>query len=445
MEFKHSKLKNDKTFCILPWLHLNVQPNGDIYQCCMAPYGEAIGNTKDDSLESIWNGDTMKEIRKEMMDGKRPHLCNRCFLIEDNGLNSPRTTHNTYFSGSVEKVLNDTDEKSGHVDNFKLKYWDFRWSNICNFKCRMCGVYSSSKWYEDAKEIHGETSNTNGITEFNSNSKEDIFQTIDKFIYDVEEIYFAGGEPLVMEEHYLILEKLIAAGRTDVRLRYNTNFSHLKFKKWDLFGMWQKFIDDPKGGIQLFASLDAVGKLAEVVRNGTKWDKVYQNIKRCKDANMEVHFSPTVSLLNVFYIDELIDLADELKIDTNKVNINNLLTSPEYYDVRLLPTTLKKELMLKLEKYASISCPEQFKPALRYLITNWKTFIYEEFPGNRLQAEKELIVNTIYLDVKRKESFLEVNPQYVEWFKKIKKRLDNQGKKWKKLPKDFLDINKKTI
>ena len=89
----------------------------------------------------------------------------------------------------------------------------------------MCGVYSSSKWHQEAMELHGDTTgaDTKGVLEFNSNGKEDVFKQVDRFINDVEEIYFAGGEPLVMEEHYLILEKLIAAGRTDVRLRYNTN------------------------------------------------------------------------------------------------------------------------------------------------------------------------------------------------------------------------------
>mgnify|MGYP001133931974 CR=1 FL=1 len=426
--------ENKDTFCILPWNHLNVQPNGDIYQCCMAPYGEKIGNTKNDTLEEIWNGDDMKGIRKQMLKGERPHLCNRCFLIEDSGLTSPRGTHNRMFKKDIAEAIENTDKETGEYKEFKLKYWDFRWSNICNFKCRMCGVYSSSKWYEDAKELHNETIGNNGVTQFNSESKEDVFKMVDKNIYDVEEIYFAGGEPLVMEEHYLVLEKLIAAGRTDVRLRYNTNFSHLKFKQWDLFGLWQKFLDDPKGGIQLFASLDAVGKLAEVIRNGTKWDKVYQNIKKCKEAGMEVHFSPTVSLLNMFYIDELIDLAAELDIDTDKVNVNNLLTTPQCYDIRLLPLNLKKDLLNKLEKYMHTKCPVKYRPVVQYGLPSWKTFINEPFKGDRDAAEEQLLTNTVYLDLKRKEDFLEVNPQYTEWFSEIRKRLDAQNKQWKKLP-----------
>ena len=434
---KHDKLKSTDTFCVLPWLHLNVQPNGDIYPCCMAPYGENIGNTSDVTLEEVWNGDKMKEIRKQMLVGERPHLCNRCFLIEDNGLNSPRYTHNDYFRNRLVEVLDNTDVETGHVTDYKLRYWDFRWSNICNFKCRMCGVYSSSKWHQEAMELHGDTTaaDSKGILEFNSNGKENVFTQVDRFINDVEEIYFAGGEPLVMEEHYIILEKLIAAGRTDVRLRYNTNFSHLKFKKWDLFGMWQKFLDDPKGHIQLFASLDAVGKLAEVIRDGTKWNNVYENIKKCQGTGIQIYFSPTISSLNMFFIDELIDVAAELDIDTDKVNVNNLLTTPPCYDVRLLPDYLKKELLDKLKDYRDNRCPDKYKVIMKYGVQNWEHFINEEFKGDRDEAEKELLRQTLYLDINRQQSFLEVNPQYTEWFKEIRHRLNTVNHRWMTLPK----------
>lgn len=433
----HEKLKSTDTFCILPWLHLNVQPNGDIYPCCMAPYGEPIGNTTNDTLEEMWNGNAMKDIRKKMLVGKRPHLCSRCFLIEDNGLNSPRFTHNDLFRERITEVLDTTNIKTGHVTDFKLRYWDFRWSNICNFKCRMCGVYSSSKWHAEARELHGDTTGdkTKGILEFNSTGKEDVFAQIDRHINDVEEIYFAGGEPLVMEEHYLILEKLIAAGRTNVRLRYNTNFSHLKFKKWDLFGMWQKFMDDPNGHIQLFASLDAVGKLAEVIRDGTKWNNVHQNILKCRAANMQIHFSPTISLLNMFFIDELIDCAAECNIDVDKINVNNILTTPAHYDARLLPDYLKKQLIDKIIDYKENRCPSRYKGVVDYGLKCWKSFINEPFKGNREAEEQTLLTTTVYLDLNRKQSFLEVNPQYVQWFRDIRERLDSQGTKWKVIPK----------
>jgi radical SAM protein with 4Fe4S-binding SPASM domain len=415
-----------KTFCTLPWIHLNTQPNGDIYPCCMAPYGDSIGNTKDNTLKEVWNGDDMKSIRKDMLKGERPKACSRCFLIEDAGMHSPRHTHNKLFNDQIEDLIKDTDPETGHNPNFNLKYWDFRWSNICNFKCRMCGVFSSSKWAEDEPALYGTNIEAKGgIVAYNDTAKEDVMQYVDKHLHEVEEIYFAGGEPLVMEEHYLILEKLIKAGRTDVRLRYNTNFSHLKFKKWDLFGMWQKFIDDPKGNIQLFASLDAIGKLAEVIRSGTKWNVVESNIKRCVEAGMEVHFSPTVSLLNIFYIHELIELAEKVGINVNCVNLNNLLTHPNIYDIRILPDYLKEKLCKQLDDYIADRRHNPYIGVLEFGYSAWKNHMYTDIDFNKNNTEIELLRSSTILDRRRKEAFLEVNPQFTEWFADIRTRINN--------------------
>ena len=414
-----------KSFCTLPWTHLNIQPNGDIYPCCMAPYNKPIGNISKTTLEEIWNGDDMKNIRKEMLSGKRPETCKRCFLLEDNNIISPRTHHNHFFKDRIEHFVENTNPETGEFNEFKLKYWDFRWSNRCNFKCRMCGVFSSSKWYEDAKVIHGHDSETKGVYQFNINGKENVFDLVDKFIYDVEEIYFAGGEPLVMDENYLILEKLIEAGRTDVTLRYNTNFSHLTYKKWDLFDMWMKFQNDPKGSVSLFASLDAAGDLAELVRSGTNWPKVEENLKKCINAGINVVFSPTVSLLNMYHIDKLIEAAERVGLNPNSFSVHNLLTDPLYYDIRLLPDYLKESFINKLKNYKENGCPINFKIIVQKIIDVWGDYINQEFSGDRFYWEKELIRITEGLDNLRNEDFLLVNPQYTEWFADIKKRIGN--------------------
>jgi len=184
-----------------------------------------------------------------------------------------------------------------------------------------------------------------------------------------------------------------------------------------------------------FASLDAVGKLTEVIRDGTKWNNVYNNIKKCQGTGIQIYFSPTVSVLNMFFIDELIDVAAELNIDTDKVNVNNLLTTPPCYDIRLLPDYLKKQLLDKLKDYRDNRCPNKYKVIMKYGIQNWEHFINEEFKGDREEAEKELLRQTLYLDINRQQSFLEVNPQYTEWFKEIRQRLNTVNHRWMTLPK----------
>ena len=414
------------TFCILPWNHLMIQPNGNIQPCCMTPHDMPIGNTKEDTLEEVWNGFVMKNIRKKMLKGERPMLCNRCYMMEDNGAVSPRVNLTDKFRKDVDNLVSQTDPETGHSNTFTLKYLDFRFSNICNFKCRMCGTFASSKWVDDEMALHGKS--FNGLMNFRSESKEDIMNYVDKFIYEVEEIYFAGGEPLIMDEHYIILEKLIAAGRTDVLLRYNTNFSHIQFKKWDLQKLWKPFIDNPKGKVQLFASLDAVGPVAELARNGTKWNDVHNNIKTALSSGVEVFVSPTVSIINVFHVTDLFDTIVNLGIKPEYIVFNNFLTDPQCYDIRILPEDLKEELMRKLENYGDSLPNGPYKNAINNAITAWVNFLYSDFNVDLLQLQisrRELVRVTTILDVRRNENFLDINPQYKDWFKEIRATIKN--------------------
>lgn len=417
-----------ETFCVLPWMHLNLQPNGTVFHCCMSPHDSPVGNVKDDTLPEIWNNYHMKNLRKKMLKGEKSRLCERCHMMEDNGAVSPRNTFNEYFEEHINDFIDSTDIETGHSEKFSLKYWDFRWSNICNFKCRMCGTFASHKWAEDEMAIHGRD-NVGGLKNFQTESKEDIFKYIDESIHEVEEIYFAGGEPLIMDEHYMILEKLIAAGRTDVRLRYNTNFSYIKFKKWDLEELWQKFLDDPKGEVQLFASLDAAGKLAEVARHGTKWNKVYNNVKTCVDKGMQVHLSPTISILNIFHMPELLDIVFDLGIIEDRITINNFLTGPACYDLRILPDELKEEALNKFADFREKHSDNKYRYSfLGFAVDALTSFMYSDFPGD-LQlmqvSRRELLRHTVILDRRRGEDFLAVNPQYKEWFDELHTTLPN--------------------
>lgn len=421
-----------KTFCVNPWLHLNIQPSGLVYHCCMSDHNMPLGNVKDNTLEELWNNDRMKQIRKEMVDGIETKACSKCYHIEDTGISSPRTTNNFNFKKDLPTILNNTDLETGHNNDFTIKYWDIRWSNICNFKCRMCGVFSSNKWAEDAEALHGTiTSEPGGIISFEKDSKSDIMEYVDRSIMDVEEIYFAGGEPLIMDEHYQILEKLIAAGRTDVRLRYNTNFSHLKFKKWDLMGLWKPFLEDPKGNVKLAASLDAVGKLAEVSRNGTNWSKVEQNVKFCVENGVSVYIAPTISIMNVFYIHELVDFAIKFDIPASSISFNNILVVPHYYDIRILPKNLQEEAKKRLTEYMVNCTHPEYVKVLEEGYNAWCNHLNTPFEDNRTYYEEELVVKTEILDIRRSEKLLDVNPEYKEWFAKIKKR--NTGEKWDKV------------
>jgi MoaA/NifB/PqqE/SkfB family radical SAM enzyme len=238
----------------------------------------------------------------------------------------------------------------------------------------------------------------------------------DRFINDVEEIYFAGGEPLIMEEHYRILEMLIAAGNTKCRIRYNTNFSSLKFKKWDLIELWKPFIKDNIDNVRIFASLDAIGQVAEYSRKGTKWDAIENNIKRIHDNGMIVQTSTTVSIFNIFELPKFVDRMYELGIGFDKMQMNNVLTFPDYYGINILPEELKEGVIITLDNHIKTikNLPNYDRIEANYDVI--KKYLVRPVERSIESLYEDFKRHTEVKDAVRGESFINTFPYYKEWY-----------------------------
>jgi len=143
----------NNTICAIPWVHLNIIPNGKVYPCCMTTdFTGYAGDLNNQTIEEIWNSDYMKKVRVEMINGEKPNMCSRCFDSEQSSGFSTRLNHNRYFSSKLAEIPVIT-QSDGTVEQVDLRYWDFRFSNLCNYKCRTCGPQYSSAWIPDAKEL----------------------------------------------------------------------------------------------------------------------------------------------------------------------------------------------------------------------------------------------------------------------------------------------------
>lgn len=426
MQRKEEKVGTEisDTFCVLPWIHMNTWPNGNVYPCCLTDWREEVGNLNDNTLEEIWNNDKMKDIRQHMLQGKKHNSCRKCFQQEDHGLDSTRESSNRHYAHHIPTITENT-TPDGHNNDFKLLYWDFRFSNLCNFKCRMCGSFLSSKWYEDEVKIFGGSVLPKAIINVNDYSKKDINDYLNEFIHDVEEIYFAGGEPLIMDEHYMILEKLIEIGNTDCRLRYNTNLGFLKFKKWDNLELWKPFKEKSNLNVNIFASIDGFGKNAEYSRKGTKWDVVEGNIKKIIEAGYNFHISCTTSIFNVFHVPDLVDEMIRIGVPYHSIQLNNVLTNPFYYHINILPDELKEQVKQKYNNHLNSLEPhirEEMKPKYDSIFN----FMYET-PEADVEEQRIMFKQiTDKLDVGREESFTETYPELADWYNSIKNP-DNDG------------------
>jgi radical SAM protein with 4Fe4S-binding SPASM domain len=414
-KFESAGDKVSESFCIMPWTHLHTWPNGNVFPCCLADSNHPIGNLKRHTLEQIWNSPDLKKIRTQFLKGEQPAVCKRCYMQEDMGTPSFRISSNNQWAHHIDKAVETTDE-DGTDNNFKLNYWDFRFSNVCNLRCRMCGPELSSSWYADQIKFYGSSTTNQALVHMNDGSLEDIMVYVDRFINDVEEIYFAGGEPFIMDEHYLILEKLIAAGNTKCRIRYNTNFTSLKFKDWDLIKLWKPFIKDNLDNVRVFASLDAIENVAEYSRKGTKWSAVEANIQRLHKHGMNVWTSSTISIFNIFELPKFVNRMFELGIPMEKMQMNNVLTFPDYYCINILPDELKENVIFTLDEHArSIKdAPNNFHIVNYYEVI--KKYLYRPLGRPIEDLYGDFKRHTEIKDKGRNESFIKTFPYYKEWY-----------------------------
>jgi len=334
-------LSESKTFCMYPWIHLHAFPTGEAMPCCMTEHhAGSIGNCRENTLKEIWNSPQQKQLRLDMLNERPNPMCGRCYEQEEAGFFSGRQSANKHHGHLIDRVLET--EEDGHYENFQLAYWDIRFSNLCNLKCRSCGHIFSSQWYKDQAALAGPkwAKNNQPLNHAGRHDRDMLEQLLEHIDY-VEQIYFAGGEPLVMEEHYIILDELIRHNKTDVRLVYNTNFTKVRLKdKW-AFEQWQHFPNVAVG-----ASLDGMNKHAEYIRSGTTWSDVEKNrqdlLEMCP--HVDFYVSPTLSIMNSLHIvDFHRDWVEKGFIKPQDFNVNILL-DPQHYRIDIATPELKNQI-----------------------------------------------------------------------------------------------------
>jgi len=327
-------LTKSPTFCIYPWIHLHAYPTGEAYPCCHSEMQYPVGNCKTNTLEEIWRDKPMQMLRQDMLNERANSACVRCYEQEAAGFFSGRRSANKHHGHHITKL----------DDNpFELTYWDIRFSNLCNLSCRSCGHIFSSSWYKDQSQLAGtEWRINNQPLNFAGKTETDIWDQLQPHFDYVEQIYFAGGEPLMMEEHYRILDELERRGRFDVRLIYNTNFTHTRLKDRSVFDYWRRF-----DSVAVGASLDAMGERAEYIRHGTQWDRVVENrrqmMKLCP--NVDFYISPTLSIMNVMHLPDFHrDWVEQGLLRPQDLNVN-ILQDPPYYRIDIATIQFKQKVL----------------------------------------------------------------------------------------------------
>lgn len=434
-------LKKSKTFCIYPWIHLHAYPTGEAYPCCQAEMKPGqVGNCRTQTLEEIWNGEPMQKLRDDMLNERPNAACTRCYEQEKHGFQSGRVSANRHHGHHIKKLEHNP---------FELTYWDIRFSNLCNLRCRSCGHIFSSQWHKDQKKVvlNSYWNNVRGdswpvdppnnreefdqlpesvrqelMTQFGGEilrhldyvkslpvlniagrTETDMWSQLEPHLDYVEQIYFAGGEPLLMEEHYNILDELVRRKKFNVRLIYNTNFTHTDLKGRSVFEYWKQF-----ESVSVGASLDAEGPRAEYIRKGTDWAVVEQNrrdmLKICPE--VDFYISPTLSIMNAWHLPDFHrNWVEAGLIRAQDLNVN-ILQDPDHYRIDIAPAAYKQQLQQRYQQH--IEWVKQqgdhlgrasggFDAAVKYMMATDNTKLIEKFWRKTHELDK--IRNENILDV----------------------------------------------
>ena len=373
-----------RTFCSLPWIHVATRPNGDARLCCGSNASQAAKGVYDaglvkkengrpanfgtDTLTSAINNDYMKEVRRTMMEGNIPASCAKCFEEESNGIVSKRVWENYYWDQDgldFEQLVKET-TPDGEIPPV-VRYLDLRLGHTCNLKCVMCSPHDSSRWMQDYDKLIASTKSSTVKQQMNWNKDEfnnkwyerpELWDEIFEQIPHIKQLYFAGGEPLMIKEHRKFLDKIIEKGYAkDITVRYNSNGLLVDDYTID---QWKQFKE-----VRYAFSIDAVDQRNWYIRYPADWNTTVETLHKLDNTpeNIKIGIACAVQVFNVKHI---IDFA-KWKISQNFKKINkfkvsefeagggllnmHMLYIPTYLSARILPKEDKEQLRKDIMKF----------------------------------------------------------------------------------------------
>ena len=402
-----------------PFTGLASREDGAVKVCCRS---HPIGDIQEETLEQIWNNDTMQRIRHQVLNSERPPECAPCFNLEDQGVESLRQRHikgeipeariNLYPNTPLQEVM-----------PFEFPTMEIKLNNLCNLKCRMCNPTDSTSWndWEQVEEFYDKEKNyiADNVRKLNLVRKPylDKFEdnpnwwnSFEKLLPYFRRVEFAGGEPLMDPQHFRILDMLKPYGQ-QIEIKYATNGTTLGISKGrTIHEYWPAF-----RSVAVNVSIDGIGDVYEYIRGNANFSKVVENIKTIQTIPnvSRVVGAVAVQVSNVLILDKMIEyFLDDLGI----VFYTNMVNYPNVLSIQVLPNELKS-LAIKRLNAVKLRVPEfkhvKANPILLD-ITNKQidgviNFITSK---NTTHLWSECVEFNRRLDATREQSFFDVTPEF---------------------------------
>ena len=416
-------ISKSKTFCMHPFTGLATREDGAIQACCRS---HPVGFIQDASLEDIWNNNTMKRIRKQVLNNERPPECAPCFNLEDQGVESLRQRHIAGIIPEARITLYPDALLGLHSDYsipFEIPTMEIKLNNLCNLKCRMCHPMDSTSWndWKEVEEFYIKENNfmVKAIQDLNLMKKPYLdkfddnpnwWDSFEKLLPYFRRVEFAGGEPLMDPQHYRILDMLKPHGH-QIELKYATNGTTLGISKGrTVHDYWPNF-----RSVAVNVSIDGIGDVYEYIRGNAKWTEVVENIKKIQTIPniSRIVGAVAVQVSNVLILDKMIEyFLDDLGI----VFYTNIVQYPNVLSVQVLPNQLKSlaiqrltDIKKRIPEFKHVKANPILLEITNKQIDGIVNFITSK---NTTHLWSECIEFNNKLDVTRSQNFTEVTPEF---------------------------------
>ena len=431
-------MQRPDTLCMAPWTHTYLSPQTERRMCCASrepaqnfqqyiDTSAGSGKYIPITLDEHWNGDHMRSVRKRMMSGATLPECEVC---NDRLLNTSvyRSYFNQLFDHKYNEAMDSTDD-TGRTTMQPVS-WDYRFSNLCNFKCRMCGDMLSSAWESEQRQHnminwHNPKNNwmrpevKHEIEQFqNTQVEQEFADAVEQ--HRVEEVYWVGGEPLMYEQHWRYMKRIVELGDGgNVYARYNTNLSRVTYRGVDLY----KDILQNLRDWQICASLDGTGAIGEYIRTGLDYTQWLTNFRR----GVEIRTTPrqmridfTLTLPGMFEVTNIQQLAQELGVEVLAKVIFSF--SP---DIVMSPLALPRDILHPWIDEITEQM-QHSQGALRDILVQLKTrpTFAEQWPAEYTKAIAKGKARVLQLEQIRTQSItmtdiLGARPDVLKWWMAI--------------------------
>ena len=340
-------MSSDKR-CVLAFTSMYIDPSGDIRPCCVSKnFPKPINLNDFDSIEDVMNNKQFQNLRKSMVMGQPQSMCDVCYT---GGADLMDTWNKRW-----QHKLDDPDLYDKNMKVSSIHYLDARFSNICNFKCRMCHPSLSSSWYANYIEVHGDKGKKylDSMKVLDDNA---IAKFSDKAISKLEHMNVAGGEPFITADFFRLLDRISDIQAAKMTINVTTNLSTLFYKRKNVIDMLSRFKT-----VNIQASVDGYGDVGEYQRTGFSSQKFFNNLDMLtqmskKYKHISVNLEYTITTLNMFHIYDFKDYVEaNTPIRHSAINFH-WAVGPLGFCPGIIPDDLKDKLTKYIDtKFGDLS------------------------------------------------------------------------------------------